>query len=97
MTEHARYACTIVRAPNAPPRRAGLVWPVGETDAVLTAAEMVLIDADPGYAVALSDTHVSDAPALPADATDGVAVSGSPAQGVPAPTLARPRQRKARS
>ncbi|WP_295582273.1 hypothetical protein [uncultured Lamprocystis sp.] len=47
----ARYQVT--RLPGAPPRRAGRVWPV-ETpvNADLTAVQVALIAADPGYLLA---------------------------------------------
>jgi hypothetical protein len=50
MSDTAAY--TVTRGPSAPPRRAGRAWPVGETVAELTGAQVAAIAADPGYAIA---------------------------------------------
>ena len=39
----------VTRRPGAPARRAGLVWPVGDTEARLSPAEADAIGRDPGF------------------------------------------------
>ena len=41
----------VTRLPGAPPRRAGRVWPPGETVAELSEAKVAALVADPGYRV----------------------------------------------
>jgi len=41
----------VTRRPDAPPRRAGRVWPAGTTEAELTAAQAAVIGQDSGYVV----------------------------------------------
>jgi len=49
----ATTAYLVTRSAGAPPRRAGRVWPVGETRADLSDAEVAAIAADPGYALSV--------------------------------------------
>jgi len=72
------YQHLVTRLPGAPPRRAGLVWPLGETIAEgLTQAQAAAIAADPGYRL---------------DVLDVVAVAAIPADPAPkTPRARRPR------
>jgi hypothetical protein len=65
------YQHLVTRLPGAPPRRAGLVWPLGETIAEgLTEAQAAAIALDPGYLLAVLEVVAKAAiPASPAPKT----------------------------
>jgi hypothetical protein len=65
------------------------VWPVGESQALLTEAQWLAIAADPEYRVGLSNTNDDSGTGMEPDAVDG-----QPEQDAPAPVAAPIRKPK---
>lgn len=55
-------AYVVTRTPTAPPRRAGVGWPVGDTSAWLSEAQAAAIAADPRYRIAPAAVEAAAAP-----------------------------------